>query len=191
VGTHTATAYADGNAIGSAQFTVSTLGVEFLTGAQGTINIGNFPAAGKRASLTWQQATQNFAISDTTGTPAVVTGTYTGNLLGTKTSCGSSNGQVNPTDVQFAMNQSGDSVTIQMTIPNSTPSSCTLAGTLLYNASGAQHSVQGGGYTCNDGSTGQWTSSLLLFGGPGFTAQSTLTGTNGCVANLKMAGARN
>ncbi len=190
VGSHTATAYADGTAIMSAQFTVTTLGVEFLTGAQGSININNFPTAGARALLTWQQATQNFAIASIAGTPPAVTGNYVGSIVGTETNCGAANGPITSSSVGFAMNQSADMISVTLSIPNSSPSSCTLVGTLQYNVDGTPNIVQGGGYTCNNGSSGAWSSTVLSFSGAGFSAQSTLTGTNGCITTLKMAGAR-
>jgi hypothetical protein len=193
-GTHSVTAYADGVAVGTAQFTVSTFGQEFLRDAQATANIGNFPAIGKRASVTWQQATQNFAIAATDGTPAAVTGNYTGLISGANTNCsnGGSNGGFAFSDVQYAMNLSGASVSITAMIPNARPSSCTLAGTLLPNTNGAQFTVQSGAFNCDDGSQGQWTSNGLIFSGVGFLAQSqTTNAVNGCVGTLRLAGVRN
>jgi hypothetical protein len=194
-GTHSVTAYADGVAVGTAQFTVSTFGQEFLRDIQATANIGNFPAIGKRATVIWQQATQNFAISATDGTPAAVAGNYTGLIEGANSNCGSnggSNGNFAFSNVQYAMNLSGDSVSITAMIPNAKPSSCTLAGTLLPNTNGAQFTVQTGAFTCDDGSQGQWTSNGLVFSGVGFLAQSqTTNAVNGCVGTLRLAGVRN
>ena len=145
---------------------------------------------GKASTLTWQQATQNFAISNTTVTPAALTGNYQGAFVGTATGCGGGNGSFSMNNVQYAMTQTGSSLTMILTFPGSTPSSCTLNGTLQFNLGGAQHSIPSGNYTCNDGTSGMWNASGLGFNGGGFSGQSTLTATNGCTSKVKLAGAR-
>ena len=63
-GTHTARALADGREFGRARFTVTTLGTEFLTGVSGTYRLPNFPEQGMDVIVEWQQASQNFVITE-------------------------------------------------------------------------------------------------------------------------------
>lgn len=64
-GEHSLIAYADGTAIGQADFRIATLGLEteFATGLSGTYALKDFPSAGKNTMVTWSQADQNFLIS--------------------------------------------------------------------------------------------------------------------------------
>ena len=63
-GTHTVRALADGVEFGRARFTVTTLGTEFLTGASGAYTLGDFPHANQNVRIHWQQASQNFVITE-------------------------------------------------------------------------------------------------------------------------------
>ena len=63
-GTHTVRALADGVEFGRARFTVTTLGKEFLTGASGAYTLGDFPHANQNVRIDWQQASQNFVITE-------------------------------------------------------------------------------------------------------------------------------
>lgn len=63
-GEHTVRAFADGAEFGSATFTVTTLGVEFLTGVTGGVVAQNFPETGMHVGLEWQQSAQNFIITE-------------------------------------------------------------------------------------------------------------------------------
>ncbi len=62
-GKHTVRALADGVEFGSATFSVTTFGVDFLTDAQGEYLLSDFPDVGQQLRLVWQEATQNFAIA--------------------------------------------------------------------------------------------------------------------------------
>ena len=62
-GKHTVRALADGVEFGSATFSVTTFGVEFLTDAQGEYLLSDFPDVGQQLRLVWQEAAQNFAIA--------------------------------------------------------------------------------------------------------------------------------
>ncbi len=62
-GKHTVRALADGVEFGSASFSVTTFGVEFLTEAQGEYLLPDFPDTGQQTRLVWQEALQNFAIA--------------------------------------------------------------------------------------------------------------------------------
>ena len=61
-GTHTAAAYDNGVEFGRSTFRVTTLGEEFLRGAQARVTVENFPSPGETAVLEWNQSTQHFEI---------------------------------------------------------------------------------------------------------------------------------
>ena len=61
-GSHNLRAFADGVEFANVNFTVTTLGVEFLQGANGEYPIANFPQAGKNVTLRWAEPHQNFVI---------------------------------------------------------------------------------------------------------------------------------
>ncbi|MCB1767795.1 MAG: hypothetical protein KDJ22_17360, partial [Candidatus Competibacteraceae bacterium] len=63
-GEHNLKAYADGTEFANVNFTVTTLGVEYLEGASGEYPIANFPQAGKNVTLRWAEPHQNFVIID-------------------------------------------------------------------------------------------------------------------------------
>lgn len=62
-GEHTVRVLADGAEVASATFTVTTLGSEFLAGVSGSATAIDFPGANQEVGLTWQESSQNFAIS--------------------------------------------------------------------------------------------------------------------------------
>ena len=61
-GTHTVTAYADGEEFASANFTTTHLGAEFVTGAEGVWQLANFPEQGTTTHVRWVEAIQNLVI---------------------------------------------------------------------------------------------------------------------------------
>ena len=61
-GLHTAVAYADGVEFDRADFTVTTFGVEFLSGKTGAWYIPDFPDDGNVTYILWDQSEQNFVI---------------------------------------------------------------------------------------------------------------------------------
>ena len=63
-GSHNLRVIADGTEFANVNFTVTTLGVEFLQGASGEYPIANFPQAGKNVTLRWAEPHQNFVIID-------------------------------------------------------------------------------------------------------------------------------
>ena len=65
-GPHTVRVLADGEEVDSADFTVVTLGTEFLTGESGSYNV---TFAGRPITLTWSQPLQNFVISKAGSSP--------------------------------------------------------------------------------------------------------------------------
>ncbi len=63
-GEHVVEAVADGEVFDRATVWVKTLGEEFLTDVVGTCEVADFPAAGDTVTLTWQEAQQNFVITN-------------------------------------------------------------------------------------------------------------------------------
>ncbi len=63
-GAHTVRVLADGMEFATARVTVTTLGHEFLPGVSGEITVPNFPEAGTAVVLRWQEAQQNFVITE-------------------------------------------------------------------------------------------------------------------------------
>ncbi len=62
-GPHTIVAQADGEEFGRATVTVTTLGEEFVRGAEGECTVPDFPEPGDTTRLVWQEAQQNFVIA--------------------------------------------------------------------------------------------------------------------------------
>ena len=63
-GEHEVVAFVDDVEFGHATVRVTTLGVEFLRGAEGECVVDDFPALGQTVTLEWQQNSQNFVITD-------------------------------------------------------------------------------------------------------------------------------
>ena len=63
-GEHTVVAVVDGVELGRATVRVTTLGEEFVQGAAGTCEVADFPTPGEAVTLRWQEAQQNFVITD-------------------------------------------------------------------------------------------------------------------------------
>ena len=62
-GVHTVRALADGVEFGRATVLVTTLGEEIVEDAGGTAEVSDFPEAGQRVTVEWQQTLQNFVIT--------------------------------------------------------------------------------------------------------------------------------
>lgn len=52
----------DDGELGHARVQVTTLGHEFLRGAEGECLVEDFPEMGQTATLAWQQPSQNFVL---------------------------------------------------------------------------------------------------------------------------------
>ena len=63
-GEHEVVAYVDDVELGRATVQVTTLGQEFLRGAEGECVVEDFPRLGQSVLLEWQQNSQNFVITD-------------------------------------------------------------------------------------------------------------------------------
>ena len=81
-GEHEVVAYVDGVELGRATVTVTTLGVEFLRGAEGECVVEDFPAMGRTVTLEWQQTSQNFVIAGGSAPARANTGTRPSGLTG-------------------------------------------------------------------------------------------------------------
>ena len=68
-GAHRVRALADGVEFAQVTVTVTTLGTPFVQGAMREVSVPDFPAAGTDVVLRWQEAQQNFVITQTTSTP--------------------------------------------------------------------------------------------------------------------------
>ena len=62
-GEHTVAAVVDGVELGRATVQVTTLGQEFVRGAEGMWEVTDFPMLGETVTLEWQEAQQNFVIT--------------------------------------------------------------------------------------------------------------------------------
>ena len=62
-GEHTVVAYVDDVELGRATVRVTTLGTEFLRGAEGECVVADFPSSGETVTLAWQQNQQNFVVT--------------------------------------------------------------------------------------------------------------------------------
>ena len=63
-GEHTMVALVDGVELGRVTVTVTTLGAEFLRGVEGECVAADFPSAGETVRLVWQEAQQNFVLTE-------------------------------------------------------------------------------------------------------------------------------
>ena len=61
-GSHNLRAFADGVEFANVNFTVTTLGVEYLQGVSGEFILSNFPATGNDIAVRWSEPHQNFVI---------------------------------------------------------------------------------------------------------------------------------
>ena len=71
-GTHTLRAFADDVEFAQAQFTVTTLGTDFLRGVSGEYPLLNFPQVGRSVTVRWSEPHQNFVIAGASQNPASV-----------------------------------------------------------------------------------------------------------------------
>lgn len=65
-GVHTVRVYDNNVLFKEATFTVVTPGESFLRGATGTCTVQDFPHSGQQATLNWQEAQQNFVMTNVT-----------------------------------------------------------------------------------------------------------------------------
>ncbi len=63
-GPHTVRALADGEEVAWSMVTVTTLGEEFVRGLEGEFALEDFPTGGQTVTVEWQEAQQNFVLTD-------------------------------------------------------------------------------------------------------------------------------
>ncbi|MCP5419572.1 MAG: hypothetical protein H6969_03620 [Gammaproteobacteria bacterium] len=63
-GPHILRAYADGEQFAEVNFTVTTLGEDYLRGASGQYSLEDFPSAGHEVTVRWSEPHQNFVITN-------------------------------------------------------------------------------------------------------------------------------
>ena len=61
-GTHTLAVVIDGSEVANVLFTVTNLGVQFLTGVSGGCSVADFPQPGKTTNVRWDEGVQRFGI---------------------------------------------------------------------------------------------------------------------------------
>ena len=69
-GVHNLRAFADGVEFANANFTVTTLGQEFVTGLRAQYTLRNFPSSGASPQVLWSEAHQNFVFARQVSIPA-------------------------------------------------------------------------------------------------------------------------
>lgn len=119
-GSHTISAYADGQLIETRQFnTVQSGGASFVTGISKTATISDFPSNGRTATLQWSQAKQNFVVTGISGSSQAVNlialeGAYSQNVTSSVSgsSCASSSSDY---IAIFSITTSGNTFTMQST----------------------------------------------------------------------------
>ncbi|MCE2488268.1 MAG: hypothetical protein J4F42_22365, partial [Desulfurellaceae bacterium] len=82
-GEHEVVAYVDAVELARVTVTVTTLGTEFLQGAEGLCGVEDFPRMDESVTLVWQQSSQNFVLADgpqLVGIPSTPTASLTGVL---------------------------------------------------------------------------------------------------------------
>lgn len=63
-GEHTVEVFADDESLGASTFTVSTFGVSFLSDAEGSFTLEDFPEPGAEVDVDWDQGQQGFVVTD-------------------------------------------------------------------------------------------------------------------------------
>ena len=61
-GTPTLAVVIDGSEVANVPFTVTNLGVQFLTGVSGGCSVADFPQPGKTTNVRWDEGVQRFGI---------------------------------------------------------------------------------------------------------------------------------
>ncbi|MDG4553906.1 MAG: fibronectin type III domain-containing protein [Candidatus Competibacter sp.] len=137
-GTHNLRAFADGVEFANVNFSVASLGGEYLTGLSGRFTFDDFPASGQTTLAEWSEPAQNFIVARTTATPsrlalisAITDVLNPMAVAGSDTTAGESTGvraakrgDGQPTQLEgitWAKRQTGQSADLQLT-PDGLPS---------------------------------------------------------------------
>jgi hypothetical protein len=187
-GTHTVLAIADGAQFAEATVMLNTLGAEFLKGRAGSVRLDNFPDFGKGLLLAWQEAQQNFAITQIFNSVPPLSDTWYGSNLENRTNCSSpqNNGQ-RGTYSTYSINTGNGAINIVQS--GVTGLSCTYGGTLTEQ--NAQRSAAGS-FSCSDGKQGTWASNDIEVSANSLLIRyaSQLSGSETCSISGVFSGAR-
>ena len=103
-GEHTIKAYADGVEFATSTFTVTKLSSgNFLSGAEATVSVADFPVAGNSVTLAWEQTLQNFVITGET-----IPASGTGEVFDNGVVAAQWDGGIKAFDEQFNWNECAD-----------------------------------------------------------------------------------
>jgi hypothetical protein len=186
-GTHTISVFVNGVQLGATvQFTVQTLGGEFLEGLQGRRYLDNFPGSGQRTVVEWQQSKQNFGIVAMDTMPPLA-GMYYGASVFTFSGCPSGNGPASATG-QYSVSIANGVGTIFLTY--GTGGTCRFRGNLYYYNDGGEYSLEQATYDCSDGTTGTIELPRIFVNPQGFTYEFTQYFPGSCKAAGRGGGVR-
>lgn len=186
-GQHAVRVYADGVQVDEKTFLTTNLGSEFLTGKQGQYYLNNFPAAGRRTLVQWQQEKQNFSIIGSDDDLPALVGTYFGAMTYRITDCGTSNGNY-AEPASFVVSQTGAATTVQAQYLAG--GSCSYVGQLYYNYDGGELSVPSGTFSCTDGTSGSYSASRITVTASGVILDFAQSFANGCKVQGRLGGPR-
>lgn len=132
-GAHTLVAYADGVEFAHANFSTTTLGVDFLANESGRRYLRNFPDMNQTVIVDWQENRQNFSIvgrGNGTSTPvSTIAGTYYG-AAGTQCATDPQPVMQQERFASFTISVSSDNRTMTMEVRYSDSFLCTMSGTM-------------------------------------------------------------
>jgi len=187
-GAHTLRALADGVEFARRDFTVTSLGAEFVQGKSATVEVPDFPEVGKTTVLEWQESMQSFVAREVREEAPDLLGIWNGANLERRTNCASAqnNGQ-RGTYAQYNIALAGSLFTIAETAV--TGLTCTYNGT--YTRTGRDRHVTGT-YFCSDGKQGNFTTTSFLVTGTEMQIRMDikLTGSESCTIDAILGGSR-
>jgi hypothetical protein len=198
-GAHTLVAFGDGVPFATAAFTALRLdaATEFLKGIARTVQVDNFPVAGRGLALAWNEPTQSFAASQIDFNPPGFAGTWTGADLERRSGCASPQNDGNHgTWAQYVVNFSGGVFKIQQSSFTGPTGGTTLACTYSGSYPADAQPVLSGDLSCSDGQavvkTGTFTSTRLLVTDREMSLQLAikLTGNESCAIDATLGGSR-
>lgn len=187
-GPHTMRALADGVEFARRDFTVVTLGAEFLRGRSGTVTLGDFPAIGDSTVLEWQEPLQSFVVREVRADAPRLEGRWNGANLERRSDCANAqNNGTRGTYAQYDIGLEGGLFTIAETAV--TGLTCTYNGT--YTQDGPRRHASGS-YSCSDGKRGDFTTTGFLVTATEMQIRMDikLTGAETCTVDAIVGGSR-
>jgi hypothetical protein len=187
-GPHTLRALADGVEFARRDFTVTTLGEEFLRGKSGSVTLNDFPAIGKSTVLEWQEPLQSFVAREVRADAPLLDGRWNGANLERRSNCTSpQNDGQRGTYAQYDIGINDGLFTISETAV--TGLTCTYNGT--YTQDGTRRHAAGT-YSCSDGKRGDFTTTDFLVTATEMQIRMDikLNGTESCTIDAIVGGSR-